>query len=309
MAIYDCFSFFNELDLLDIRLEMLNKYVDKFVIVELPYTFRGDKKSLIFNDNKERFEKYLDKIIYICPENHPQYMGDGDFGIEYFQRNSILKGLELCDPDDIVIISDIDEIPSPKIFENDFRVNYKRKKFSYKKNIKTILYELSLGKKQLIKCILKNNKRSLNEWLEMTPISLEQNLFYYYLNCRSKGKWYGSVICKYKMFNMPQRLRDYRELLPFCEDGGWHFSYLGGINKVKEKLASIVDKDPDIVAALREYSNNDEYIKECILSGKDILGRKGEDFEYEFISDAELNIPRLKEIKTKYPSLFFEETI
>ena len=309
MAIYDCFTFFNELELLELRLRILDKYVDKFVVVELPCTFRGEKKGLIFDDNKERFGKYLNKIIYICPNYSPLYKGDGDFGIEYFQRNSIIKGLGICDPDDIVMISDIDEIPNPKIFEDDFCLNYMRKKHSYKTNFKTILYELSLGKKQLVHKMLKKSNGSLSEWLEMTPISLEQNLFYYYFNCRSKGDWYGTVICKYKMLNLPQRLRDYRELFPFCQDGGWHFSYLGGIDKVKEKLASIVDKDPAIVAALRKYSNDEAYINNCILTGKDILGRKGAEFEYEFVRYVELNIPDLETMKTKYPNLFFEDSV
>src|SRR5699024_567164 len=309
MAVYDCFTFFNELDLLDVRLNILDEYVDKFVLVEMPCTFQGKKKNLIFKENRERFRKYLDKIIYVCPSEFPMYNGDGDFGIEYFQRNSILEALTLCDPEDIVIISDIDEIPNPIGFKEKIALSYNRDSYSFKRNIKTLLYELSFGRKSIVKKIITRNNTYLHEWLDVTTVSLEQELFYYFMNCRSKGKWYGPVICKYKNMNMPQRLRDNRELLPFIEKAGWHFSYLGGIKKIKEKLASIVDSDPNIVKTLRKYSKDDEYIRKCILSGKDILGRSGKNFEYEFINDKELGIGNLKEIKNIHPYFFLNPSL
>lgn len=117
MAIYDCFTFFDELDILDFRLNLLDKYVDYFVISELGVTYRGEKTTPIFLKNKERFKKFEDKIIYVTSDYVPKDKGNGDWSIEFWQRNCIAKGLNNCRPDDIVMISDVDEIPNPYIFK------------------------------------------------------------------------------------------------------------------------------------------------------------------------------------------------
>lgn len=118
MKVYDCFSFFNEIDLLEIRLLLLNDIVDKFVIVELNKTHRGEDKKYNFPEYKDRFQPYRDKIIYIQPEEVPVYKGAGDWTIENFQRNCIMRGLHNCEPEDMIIISDLDEIPNPYILKN-----------------------------------------------------------------------------------------------------------------------------------------------------------------------------------------------
>ena len=121
--IYDCFTFFNELDLLEIRLNTLNAVVDKFVLVEATLTHQGKPKPLYFDENKAKFESFSDKIIHIIVDKYPENTNDDAWIYERYQRNMIKEGLTNCKPDDVIIVSDIDEIPNPsKITE------YKNKK-------------------------------------------------------------------------------------------------------------------------------------------------------------------------------------
>lgn len=106
--IYDCFPFFNELDLLEIRLEELWNVVDKFVISESITTHRGASKNLYYLRNKKRYEKYQDKIIYLEVRNLPR--SDQPWIAENMQRNYFRNILRYKD-DDIFLISDADEIP------------------------------------------------------------------------------------------------------------------------------------------------------------------------------------------------------
>src|SRR5690349_24880068 len=114
---YDCFTFFNELDLLEIRLNVLNPVVDKFVLVESTRTFQNKPKPLYFQQNATRFSAFKDKIIHIVVDQFPDF-GDwteaNSWTLEHHQRNSINRGLTRCTRDDVVIISDLDEIPRPE---------------------------------------------------------------------------------------------------------------------------------------------------------------------------------------------------
>lgn len=112
--IVDGFTFFNELDILEIRLHELYPVVDKFVIVESDLTFRGDKKAFIFDENKKRFAKYLDKIIYLQHQGNETHARDGigPWMREFSQRDAMGIGFHaVCNPGDIVMVSDVDEIP------------------------------------------------------------------------------------------------------------------------------------------------------------------------------------------------------
>ena len=110
MKIIDCFTFYNELKMLKFRLEYLYDTVDKFILVEANLTHAGNPKPLFFQENKEIFSKYHDKIIHIIVEDMPT----GDWTRENFQRNCIDRGIKTLnlENDDIVIISDLDEIPN-----------------------------------------------------------------------------------------------------------------------------------------------------------------------------------------------------
>jgi beta-1,4-mannosyl-glycoprotein beta-1,4-N-acetylglucosaminyltransferase len=115
MKVFDCFTFYNELDVLEIRLSLLYPYVDFFVIVEADKSWRLNPKPFCFEENKNRFAGFLDKVIYIKVNDLPD---DNDpWKIEEFQRNCILRGLQGCKEDDTVIIADVDEIWDPRLLK------------------------------------------------------------------------------------------------------------------------------------------------------------------------------------------------
>lgn len=299
MSIYDCFTFYNEIELLELRLETLSCVVDKFVIVELNRTHRNLPKPYNFKLNEEKFSKYMDKIIYIQPEDIPVYQGDGDRSIENFQRNCIVRALNICKPNDTIIISDIDEIPDPNIFLNSN--SYKLSLFSptgIKFLIRQILRIFFISPSLLFRI---NN---FNQLLDHTAIVCEQNLFYYYLNCKSKGKWYGSVISKYKNIQTIQKLRDLRMMLPCVKNAGWHFSYLGGVEKIKIKLNSIIDENEVIIEKMKKCALDDKYIETCLAKGIDLYGRKGDEFEYEFIKKDEIGLSHIDDFIKNYPEFY-----
>lgn len=110
-AVYDCFPFNNELDLLEKRFATLYDVVDRFVIVEATKTHGNKDKPLHFNDNLARFAKYLNKVTHIVVDSYPAI---DSWSIERHQRDAIMRGLGDCKSNDIVMISDCDEIPNPE---------------------------------------------------------------------------------------------------------------------------------------------------------------------------------------------------
>ena len=178
MNIYDCFQYFDEDNLLDIRLNVLNQHVKKFVITESTYTHNGSKKNLNFNINN--FKKFKDKIIYIVVDTQPEKLlkiNDNDLeekkgqksilngmARDYHQRENLIKGLNNCNAEDLVLISDLDEIPN--------------------------LSNLNLSE-------MKNK-----------IIIFQQKMFYYKLNLLYEGSsWYGTKGCKKKdlLFSLHSR--------------------------------------------------------------------------------------------------------
>ena len=157
MKIYDCFQFFDEEMLLDLRLNIMNKYVDKFVITEATYMHNGKPKNLIFNI--EKFSKFKDKIIYIVVDKPPPNLlkvSDSDtsenkesklilngYKRDNYQRQMAQKVLNDIDPEDWIIINDIDEIPNLKNIDFDQVKNkliiFKQKTYYYKFNLNMIL--------------------------------------------------------------------------------------------------------------------------------------------------------------------------
>ena len=227
MKIYDCFIFFDEEVLLDLRLNILDRHVDKFVIVESKFSHSGEKRNPIFDINK--YKKFKEKIIYILLEDQPknllEILGDSDPKKkskiidnanlrEFYQRNAITKGLVDASNEDLIIISDVDEIPN---LQNSNFKDFKNKMVFFNQ----------------IFCCYKFN-----------------------LYARSM-QWYGSRMIKKKNLLNPQWLRDIKDRnYPFwrldtffskkkyrnivlIQDGGWHFSYLKNAKGVEKKLKSI----------------------------------------------------------------------
>ena len=238
MKIFDCFMYFDEEMILDLRLNILNKYVDYFVIVESTFTHRGEKRELKFNQNK--FEQFKDKIIYLIYDQVPENIEDintkdtekeksGKLIMnavfrENGQRNFIEKGLKSAESEDIILISDVDEIPNL----NDLDFN--------QINQKIFLFE--------------------------------QDMLYYKFNLKLPNlSWKGSRGCRKKYFKNPQWLRNIKDRkYPFyrldtffsekkfinckiIKNGGWHFTNIKTAEEIKHKLKSYLhhiefDKNP-----------------------------------------------------------------
>ena len=235
--VYDCFPFFNELELLQVRFAELNDTVDYFVLVESVETQRGDPKPLYFAENKHLFEKYLPKVIHvIIDERHPEM---GMWKREHFQRNAILRGLTKCSPSDLIILSDLDEIPRASVIAN------------LKK-----LFEISSPKpaKAPLFRSKKAEKKYRKKYTDLGAYAFQMDHYSYQLNrqipskeIRDGGYWQGTIVMTYEKMkaHSPQYFRQRRNKLPRIENGGWHFSSMGGKEKVRQKISSIVEGRSD----------------------------------------------------------------
>ena len=227
MKVYDCFMYYDEDLLLDLRLNILDKYVDFFVIVESKFYHNGKKRNLKFQ--VKNFEKFKNKIIYISQENEPKGIlkineNDDEDTKSYKlifnahlreneQRNQIVYGISSAEDNDLILISDVDEIP----------------------NLKSL------------------NFNKINNKIMM----FEQDIFYYKLNrCLPNFIWYGTKGCKKKKLKKPQWLRNIKSkkfqfwridtLFSetkyidkfYIKNGGWHFSNVKKFKDIEFKLKS-----------------------------------------------------------------------
>ena len=108
--IVDCFSFFNELDLLEIRLNSLAPYVDRFVLSECPVTHSGKPKPLYFSENRDRYKDF--NITHLVVDNYERFLKSSPWILERYQRQYLMKGISDVSGDDIILVSDLDEIPN-----------------------------------------------------------------------------------------------------------------------------------------------------------------------------------------------------
>ena len=224
MKIYDCFMYFDEEMVLDLRLNILNEFVDYFVIVESKFTHKGDKRELRFD--KKKFEKFKNKIKYLILDKEPEGLlkikdQKNDHGgyimnallRENSQRNFISEGLKSANDEDFILISDVDEIPN---LEN---IDFNR----YKEKI----------------------------------IQFRQDMFYYKFNLKLPNLvWTGTKGCKKKDLITPQWLRNIKDKkyplfridtilsktkyisVRFIDNGGWHFSNIKSAKEIEYKLKS-----------------------------------------------------------------------
>ena len=121
MKVYDCFTFYCQFELLELRLKSLYDLVDYFVIVESNKTFSNKSKPFNFLERKDEFKEFFPKIRYVMEKDNIPFRGPGDWAIEANQRNNIMRGLEDAQPDDLIFISDLDEFPSPDILERIYK--------------------------------------------------------------------------------------------------------------------------------------------------------------------------------------------
>lgn len=304
MKIYDCFSFYNEFEMLDIRLKMLNDVVDYFVLVELPKTYSGKEKPRYFEENKQRYAEYLDKIIYISSDEVPDVTGFHDWTIAYFQRNCIFYALNgRCEKNDIIILSDLDEIPDPRIIRDlkNTKVNFIQKGGSYGAFRQLCRLFVLMGWKRFMSTMILRKHRNAFDVLDFTPIVLEQRMFYFYMNLESEKKWYGTVIAKWGGWETPQMLRLLRSRIPIIPNAGYHFSYMGGAERVMTKLNSIVDgHDCDNLESVVKG------IEECIEGKKETLVHMNGGDRYTLIDKESLGLEEhiMEHVESHYSNFF-----
>ena len=239
--IYDCFSYWDEDLLLDLRLNILDKYVDFFVIVEGNKTWQNNSKNLRFDIN--RFSKFKEKIIYVPVTNMPD--GINPYLRENFQRNSIMRGLEKCKDDDFIIISDLDEIPNPdqlKKFNKKMRYAvFKQIHFYYKFNLRSEDEPFWFGSRICVKKYLKS------------------------------PQWLRDLKFKKRPFWRLDKLR----LNNIINDGGWHFCNLKKPEQLLYKYKNLCETNDPINFNERidkKYLSLDS-INKMITEKKDIIGR------------------------------------
>jgi beta-1,4-mannosyl-glycoprotein beta-1,4-N-acetylglucosaminyltransferase len=271
--IIDAFLFYNEFDLLEYRLELLYEYVDWFILVESKKTFMGKENENCGKWKTEpRYQKYMDKMIHV-ELGKLKYENPDENQVwenEYFQRNCINMGLQKIanmknlQNEDILIISDVDEIPNP--------------------------YYLLMIKSGILKIY--------------TTCNLEQDFYYYSLNFKKRIVWNFAKITNYYSYvnecqSEAQTCRYYQCRYKLSR-GGYHLSYFGDVEKIKNKIQNF---------SHQEYNHEDyldeEKIRTCLESGKDLFGRMGEDCDYIPI----LENPNLPPLYYKYLSSFFDKRI
>lgn len=236
--IYDACPLFNELDLLELRITELAPVVDYFIVAEANRTHKGDPKPLHFLEQHERFAPWLHKIRYIPVLDMPQ--GEGLAAIrrrEMYQRNAILRGLWNAQDDDVILISDCDEIPRATHLPH-----------------------------------------ALPDGIILTYL---QRLYYYNFNTHAPARpWPGTRAC---------RVADARCLSPHIvrngmgqpdahypqyaviQDAGWHFSYFGGVERIREKQTQFLHQE--LVTA---ENTSEAAIQARVAAGQDIWGRTEE---------------------------------
>ncbi|MFL2889587.1 MAG: hypothetical protein ACJZ4O_01920 [Pelagibacteraceae bacterium] len=260
MKIFDCFMFYDENMILDLRLNHLNSFVDKFVIIESTFTHSGEKRKLLFDINK--YSQFKNKINYIILDKKPDdlFAIDDNENVnkknskyilnalkrENLQRNTISKGLEEASDEDLVIVSDVDEIPN--------------------------LENINLEK-------IKNK-----------IILFKQKFYYYKFNLKlDLFEWYGSKACKKKNLISPQWLRNIKDKkyplwrfdtlfsdkkysnIDFIENGGWHFSNMKSAEDIEKKMRTYLHH--------REYDLKPlgtEKIKEIMKNKKSVYNLKAD---------------------------------
>ncbi len=239
MAIFDCFQYFNEEHIVDLRMNILDEYVDYFVVVESTVNHQGKEKKLNFKSN--HFKKFEKKIKYIVVDDTPEKFKKphegGESLVEQHQRNSILRGLTDCHDEDIVILSDVDEIPDlgklNEFNKNNYAV-FSQRMFMYKLNL------INLGE---------------NNW-HGSRICLKKNL--------KSPQWLRNL--KFKKY--PFWRFDKVKNIQIIENGGWHFAYLQTPENISKKIESFAHGEFN----KKKFSDADN-IKKKIEEGADIFGR------------------------------------
>lgn len=282
MKVTDSFIFFNELDILEIRLNTLNDKVDTFILVESTVSHSGKEKPLFYEENKKRFEKFNHKIVHCVVEDTPNSFeeaqqrflspkdeleknilmhclttsnvppGETQWLREFYQHESVRRGMLMANlqDDDVCFVSDVDEIWNPEV---DYRVD------------------------------------------DFNVYKLRQNVHMAFLNLRSSEEWIGTYYTKYR--NIKNASANHFDTVAktkhvIVENGGWHFTYQGGLERIKTKLENF---------GHQEYNNDQvkDLVSKRLERGEDVLGRP-----FSCVIE-DINLPDyIKNNRQKYNHLF-----
>lgn len=249
--VYDCIPFFNELDILKLRLNILDPIVDRFIIEEATVTFSGESKELCFEKNKEMFQEFLPKIEYIVVNNSPKdvttHVRDN------FQKNALERGLKNAAPEDVIILSDVDEIPNPVALKN-------------------VIAEFDPDK------IYHFAQRMFYCFINMEEISGNLLSITGEFPGVERRMWLGTKV--FAKRSIPEngiiKLREAPVTAPNAvrvADGGWHFGYMGSRHEtdVSKRIGTKV-----VAAAHQEYNTKDTLAeaRDRLILGQDMFGRE-----------------------------------
>ena len=251
--VYDCIPFFNELDILNLRLHIMDPYVDRFIIEEATMTFSGEPKELCFEKNKDMFSEFLPKITYIVVRDTPVRAITHER--DYFQKNHLIDGLKDAKPEDVIIFGDADEIPNPKTLMELIR-NYDQEK----------VYHLAQRNFYGFLNMEEQSGKLLSITGEFPEIPQKER------------KWLGTKV--FSMNNIPpEGIVRMRDLISVNDprsirvaDGGWHFGYMGGYHETNAARRIGVK----VKAAAHQEYNDREILAETmdrLVLGQDIFGR------------------------------------
>ena len=252
--VFDCVPFFNELDILKLRMQILAPYVDYFVLEESTVTFSGEPKEMVFAKNRGMFAEFENKIRYVAVEDSPME-GVTTHERDKYQKNQLIRALSDAQADDIIIFSDVDEIPDPD-------------------TLARILQEFDSEK------IYHFAQRMFYCFLNMEEISGNLLSITGEFPGVARRQWLGTKVCSFA--NLPKEgIVFLREVSPTdprsvrVSAGGWHFGYMGGDGErdVAKRIGVKVK-----AAAHQEY-NSKRYLNEAVdrlLCGEDIFERDAE---------------------------------
>jgi len=212
MKVYDCFPFFNELDILEVRLQELWDTVDYFVLAESNVSHSGKPKEYIFENNKERFAPYMSKIRHIKVDDVPETQDS--WVREKYQRWALGRGLTDMQPDDIVIVSDCDEIARAEMIE-----------------------------------MIKEDENNWDKYILYIPM-FQYRINYMKVHDFTKGA--NIMVTRGRAFSNAQQEREYTfywnpkpKDTVFVDHGGWHFTYFGDNNHAITKIQNFAHTETD----------------------------------------------------------------
>ncbi len=259
--LYDCFTFFNELDVLELRLQELKDIAFRFVLVESTHTFTGQPKPLYYEENKQRFAAFHDRIVHIVVRDMPGAEVTA-WERESHQRRAIMRGLADAQPQDAILISDVDEIPRSVVLEKTLGDDRWRSAITAFQS-KMFVYALNLGAV---------NSGPLNQSWGQTPRLIERR----YLSDpqilrrlrirHKKNNWFTQL---------QERLEIWRKLGHFLplkriSNGAWHFTYIGDAKAQLQKLSAFSHTELATTENLDPTAIADRLANRTVVFNKDI---------------------------------------